>query len=143
MRFWDSSALIPLCVDEPASAKMRDLAAADGELVVWWGSSVECCSSFARLRREERVSVQDEDRLRELLKQLEGCWVEVEAVDEVKAVAQRLLLRHPLRAADALQLAAALVWSGGSPDGLEFVCLDQRLREAARREGFSLLPADK
>jgi hypothetical protein len=45
-----------------------------------------------------------------------------------------------LRAADALQLAAALVWCQGDPLQHGFVCLDQRLREAARREGFTALP---
>jgi hypothetical protein len=54
--------------------------------------------------------------------------------------AGRLLAGHPLRAGDALQLAAALVWCSGPPDGASFVCLDERLRAAARREGFSVLP---
>jgi hypothetical protein len=47
---------------------------------------------------------------------------------------------HPLRAADALQLGAALVWCEEQSHGEVFVCLDARLREAARREGFSLAP---
>jgi len=59
-----------------------------------------------------------------------------------RSVAERLLTVHPLRAADALQLAAALVWSEGSPDQRAFACLDDRFREAARKEGFTLQPSD-
>lgn len=55
--------------------------------------------------------------------------------------AGRLLAAHPLRTADALQLAAALAWCDDVPRGESFVCLDERLREAARREGFAVLPA--
>jgi hypothetical protein len=51
-----------------------------------------------------------------------------------------VLAAHPLRAADALQLAAALVWTGEAAAGEAFVCLDERLRDAARREGFEVLP---
>jgi prevent-host-death family protein len=59
---------------------------------------------------------------------------------EVRTLASRLLLNHPLRAADALQLAAALVWAGKAPTGQRFVCLEQRLRDAARKEGFVVVP---
>lgn len=45
---------------------------------------------------------------------------------------------HPLRAADALQLAAALVLSDFEPRTLPFVTLDDRLASAARREGFEV-----
>jgi hypothetical protein len=54
-------------------------------------------------------------------------------------VAQRLLRVHPLRAADSLQLAAALAIAGDDPAELGFVCLDQRLVEAARKEGLDVL----
>jgi uncharacterized protein len=140
MKFWDSSALIPLCVKEPLTDIMLALAREDSNFVVWWGSSIECCSSFARLRRECVITENQEDLLRDLLLRMEGHWTTVEPMDEVRSNARRLLLRHPLRAADAMQLAAALVWADGNPDQLVFVCLDQRLREAARSEGFSLFP---
>lgn len=141
MKFWDSSAIVPLCVREPLSPVIEEIAREDSDLVVWWGSVVECTSSFARLRREGVVTTSEEDYLRDLLQQMEGCWTEVEATEEVRSHARRLLLRHPLRAADSLQLAAAIVWAGGNPDRHGFVCLDQRLRDAARSEGFLLFPA--
>jgi predicted nucleic acid-binding protein len=53
----------------------------------------------------------------------------------------RLLRIHSLRAADAIQLAAALEWSGSLPDSsATLVTLDRRLAEAADLEGFTILP---
>jgi predicted nucleic acid-binding protein len=140
VKFWDSSAIVPLCVQEPMSPVIEEIVREDSDLAVWWGSGVECASSFARLRRESVITTSEEDILRDLLRQMEGCWTEVEATEEVRSQARRLLLRHPLRSADSLQLAAALVWAGGNPDRHGFVCLDQRLRDAARSEGFMLFP---
>lgn len=142
MRFWDSSAIIPLCIEEPHSETIRLLAHDDGELVFWWGTPVECSSSFARLRREGVISADDEQQVRRLVDQLAQCGTEIAPSEEVRSTARRLLLRHPLRAADALQLAAALVWAANIPDDLGFVCLDKRLRDAARIEGFTLFPQE-
>ena len=60
-------------------------------------------------------------------------------MDAVRSRAVALLARHPLRAADALQLASALVLAEGDPSSLEFVCLDNNLADAAEREGFTVL----
>jgi hypothetical protein len=57
-------------------------------------------------------------------------------IEAVKALARRLLRVHTLRAADALQLGAALVWASGQPQGKTLHTLDERLALAARREGF-------
>lgn len=140
MKFWDSSAIIPLCVREPLTDIMLELAKEDPDFAVWWGSAIECCSSLARLRRDRVVSEAQEDQLRALLQRMQQHWTEIEPTDEVRSHARRLLLRHPLRAAVAMQLAAALVWANGNPEQYGFVCLDQRLREAARNEGFLLFP---
>ncbi|HEX9022282.1 MAG TPA: type II toxin-antitoxin system VapC family toxin [Geobacteraceae bacterium] len=141
MRFWDASAIIPLCIDEPKTEVVRELAESDGSMAVWWGTVTECHSAFARVRREGGVTNDEEDLLRELLSMLARGWMEIEPSEEIRSIAGRLLLNHPLRAADSLQLAAALVWAGNSPKGHHFVCLDQRLREAARKEGFLLIPS--
>lgn len=140
MKFWDASAVIPLCVDELHSKAMQEIALADDSLAAWWGTIVECLSAIARLRREEVLSTDEEDDLRSMLEMLSSGWTEIEPSDEIRAIAGRLLLSHSLRAADSLQLAAAIIWSGKSPTGHRFVCLDQRLREAARKEGFKVLP---
>jgi predicted nucleic acid-binding protein len=121
---------------------MRLLAHDDGKLAFWWGTPVECSSSFARLRREGAISTDDEQHVRRLVDQLTQSCTEISPSEEVRATARRLLLRHPLRAADTLQLAAALVWSTKKPDDLGFVCLDKRLRDAARIEGFTLFPQE-
>lgn len=140
MKFWDSSAIIPLCLEELHSEMIRSLASDDRELAFWWGAPIECCSSFARLRREGVISAEGEQTARRLVDQLTNYGAEISASEEVRLTARRLFLRHSLRAADALQLAAALVWAVNSPDDLGFVCLDRRLRDAARAEGFTVYP---
>ena len=140
MKFWDSSAIISLCVKEPFTDSMLEISKDDPSFAVWWGTSVECCSSLARLRRDRIIQESQEDMLRGLLEKMQEHWTEIKPTDEVRTHARRLLLRHPLRAADSMQLAAALVWADGNPEQQGFVCLDQRLREAARSEGFVLFP---
>lgn len=137
MRFWDSSALVPLCLDQPRTEKSRQLHAEDPELVVWWGSSIECASAIARLHRDGYLSASDEAEARSLLGALAESWYEIQPGDAVREQANRVLRLHPLRAADALQLAAALEWAGSPPQGA-FVSFDERLQAAAHREGFSI-----
>jgi predicted nucleic acid-binding protein len=136
MRFWDSSALVPLCLQQPRTAQALRWLDEDPELVVWWGSPVECASAFARLHRDGHLTRADEERARELLGSLRASWYEIQPGDAVREQALRLLRLHPLRAADALQLAAALAWAGSPPAG-RLLSFDERLDAAARREGFS------
>jgi len=105
-----------------------------------WATSTECYSAFARLRRDELLSRAHEDQAREVVRQFSAAWTEVQPSEPLREMAARVLPRHPLRAADALQLAAALVWADGRGMRREFVCVDERLREAAEREGFAILP---
>jgi predicted nucleic acid-binding protein len=143
MMFWDSSAIIPLCIDEPRTKIIQDIVNKDGSMVVWWGSSIECFSAFARLRRDNILSVSEEEQIRQIILMLSTSWSEIEPSHEIRDIAARLLRVHPLRAADSLQLTAALVWAGKNPKGHRFVCLDKRLRSAAMKEGFILLPTDE
>jgi uncharacterized protein len=140
MRFWDSSAIIPLCLKEPTTEETKNLAKADGDIVVWWTTRVECMSALARRYREGALPSHAEQKAKTVLSALAGVWSEVQPSELVRQRAERLLMVHPLRAADALQLAAALLWAEGAAAGSEFVCLDQNLREAAIREGFTVLP---
>lgn len=139
MRFWDASALIPLCVEQPDSRSVRTLLEEDRAMVVWWGSPIECWSAFARLRREGLLHADEEDSARSLLQTLQDAWTEILPGEEVRAHAGRLLRLHPLRSADALQLAAALVWAGSPPRG-EIVVFDRRLQEVAYLEGLTPRP---
>jgi uncharacterized protein len=74
------------------------------------------------------------------LRELAECWQVVVPGAAVRDTAMRLLMVHPLRLADALQLAAALAWADGRPVGRELVTLDERLAAAARLEGFAVRP---
>ena len=135
MRFWDSSALMTLLLEQPRSAHARALVAEDGEMMVWWGSAIECASAIARLHRDGQLSAPDERVARAMLAELSTAWYEIQPGTAVRNQAMRVLRIHLLRAADALQLAAALEWSGGGASGA-FVSYDERLRDAASREGF-------
>lgn len=141
MRFWDASALIPLLVPEAASAELRTLGGSESAIVVWWGSRVECVSAIRRLERE-RTRGSDPRPAIESLERLADTWVEVAPSEPLRTAAERALAVHPLRAGDALQLAAAITWRGQASERFEFVSLDERLRDAASREGFALVPAE-
>jgi predicted nucleic acid-binding protein len=141
MKFWDASAIVPLCLDEPWTPLLTQVLAEDALMMVWWGSMVECWSAFARLRREGIFQTSDEEHARAILARFATVWTEILPTQAVWDHAARSLQWHPLRAADGLQLAAALVWGQGQPSGQPFVCLDHRLRAAAQREGFLLIPS--
>ena len=137
MRFWDASALVPLLLDQPRTDTARRWLEEDRELVVWWGSPIECASAIARLHRENILTGESERVARGLLDTLRRSWFEVRPGDTVREQALRLLRVHALRAADALQLAAALEWAGSPADGV-LLTFDDRLRDAGRREGLQV-----
>lgn len=140
MRFWDTSAIIPLIVQEPHSDTLRRLLEQDAGVVVWWATRIECVSAISRRAREDTLSTEGEASARELLNDLSGSWTEVQPTARLRTLAEQALVTHPLRAADALQFASALIWCDSQPRGRPFVCLDERLRNAASRSGFVLLP---
>jgi uncharacterized protein len=138
--FWDSSAVVPVLVEQDASSRVARWLAADDSLVVWTLTPVEVLSAFRRLVREgaleEAAAGLAETRLTELVR---ACHVVID-VEPVKSLAARLLRTHVLRTFDALQLGAALHWVEGHPQGRTLHTLDSRLALAAQREGF-LVPA--
>jgi predicted nucleic acid-binding protein len=136
VKFWDSSALLPLLVGETTTDAMRAIAHEDPSMLVWWAAPVECMSALARLERDGDLVGEVIASALERLDALAAAWNEVQPVEAVRRTARRLLRVHRLRAADALQLAAAVVACEGNPATLEVVTLDERLIEAARREGF-------
>ena len=138
MTFWDTSALVPLLVVEPSTPVREKQLQADPAMLVWWGTSVECASALQRLVREGALRAEEERAATARLRHLEQHWAEVEPTQTVRTQAERLLRLHPLRAADALQLAAALVACQHEPATLPFRTADERLAAAARREGFSV-----
>lgn len=139
MRYWDTSAVVPLLLEQEATVEVRALLLEDSDVVVWWGTAVECVSAATRLRREDRLSIREEERVLDLLWMLRASWLEMLPTEEVRDRAVRLLRVHPLRAGDALQLGAAQLWADGIK-GAELVTYDERLALAARMEGFRVLP---
>lgn len=94
MAFWDTSAIVPLCCSQPATARCRRLLREDPRLVAWWGAPL----------------------------------------------AEDLPDEYAVRAADALQLAAALVWCREKPRRRAVVCFDDQLAKAAAAVGFTVRP---
>ena len=139
MKFWDASAIVPLLMAETSTKAMQAIVGKDQAMLVWWATEVECASAITRLERDgaldDVASAQAFDRLQ----QLANGWHEVDAGDAVREAAIRFLRVHPLRAADALQLAAAFIAAERRPSTLEVVTLDDRLATAARKEGFPVI----
>jgi predicted nucleic acid-binding protein len=119
---------------------LSELLAEDNRVVVWWGTWIECSVTVSRLRREEILDDRGQEETRATLDDLTTDWQEVEPTSELRLLAMLVSKAHPLKAADALQLAAALRWCEGNTDGANFVCLDNRLCQAAENEGFDVLP---
>lgn len=130
---------MPLLVDEPSSEARRRLFESDPAVVAWWGTLVECESALARRLRTPGVTAAQARDSRERLQAIAEDWTEVSPENQVRSRARRLVRVHPLRAADAFQLAAALVAVREYSDAIDFVCNDRRLAEAARLEGFTTI----
>jgi len=139
VRFWDASAIVPLLITEASTRSLQALAARDPDMLVWWGSEVECASALARLERDATLQPQAAALSFNRLKQLAAGWHEVEPSDIIRETATRLLRVHPLRAADVLQLAAAFIAAEQRPSSLEMITLDDRLASAAQKEGFAVI----
>lgn len=135
--FCDSSALVPLFVGQRGSNFARSVLKI-GSAAIWWGTPVEIAAALARFLREGVIDAQGFDRNVNRLAAARQTWNEILPSERVRDVAQTLVQRHPLRAADAFQLAAALEWAKHRPRGRRFICLDRRLAEAAQAEGFQV-----
>jgi len=139
VRFWDSSALVPLLLEEPRSSACRAALRADRTIVVWCLSRTEIVSALWRRHRAGSSSSDDVRAAEGRLRRLSSVWHEVDDVDAAREQAERLLRVHALRAADALQLAAARLATDDRPRGQGLVSLDDALLEAAHREGFEAI----
>lgn len=136
--FWDASGIVLLCLDQPAASEARRLRDRYPRIVVWWATPVEVASAFERVLRDGHATRAERDRAIDRLSELAATWLEVQPIDRVRALATGLLAKHPLRAADALQLAAALAWTRERPRKRRFVTFDRRLAAAAAAEGFEV-----
>lgn len=139
MRYWDSSALIPLFIAERGSAHVREIHAQDPAIITWWGTPIECVSGFARLERGGTLTT---SQLRDAIMRMRRAqiaWTEVEASKELREHAMRMLRVHALRAGDAMQIGAATVAAQFQANLVEFVTLDRNQTTAAEKEGFRVI----
>jgi predicted nucleic acid-binding protein len=102
-------------------------------------SEVEVASALVRRTREGAFSAQERDRALASLADDLAALIVVELTPEITAVARTLLLRHPLRAGDAVQLASCLYLRREMGEAVPFVAFDDRLVEAARHEGLAVV----
>jgi len=137
VRFWDSSALVPLVVDEETTDAVNALAATDSTIVVSFVTPIEVESAIWR-RTRGTLDAAARQRSHQRLAALHNEWIVVDGYASVLAEAQRMVGRHGLRGADAIQLAAAIIVRGSGT--LPFVTFDDELITAARAEGFPVLP---
>jgi len=141
VNFWDSTAILPLLLNGPISDELISLLRAEkGKMIVWWGATIECSSAISRLRRMNFLDQDGEAKAREMLRVLQHSWQEISPLDDVREEAIKVVHRYPLKPAESLQLAAAVIWTNHHPAGKRFVSLDGWLREAAITEGFVLIP---
>jgi len=139
VRFWDTSAIVPLLVSEESTESARQLYGADPQMIVSWLTPVECASAIARAEHDALLSQSEATEAFARLDEVALVWREVEPSGDVREAARRLLRVHRLRAADALQLAAATLAAERRPASLTLVTLDDRLEAAALKEGFVVL----
>jgi uncharacterized protein len=138
MSFWDSSALVPLCTNEPRSVLAGRLWKRFPQKIVWWETSVEICSALARLERENLITLQKRLNAEKRLEILERIWIEIDPVVRIKELARKFPAQHKMKAADSLQPAAALVWCKEQPKGKDFVSGDEKLIKVAETVGFNV-----
>lgn len=140
MRFWDSSALVPLLVSEASSDVIGRMYRDDRVIVVAWTTAIECVSACMRMHRARQLAEAHLARILERLRDLRSEWVVAEPTVDVAFTAERIVARHNLRAADAIQLASAIATGAPGQAPVDIVCLDRRLAHAASTEGFRILP---
>ena len=141
MRFWDTSALVTLVTATGSHERLEQLYGDGTGVCIWWVTPVEIASSIARRERGAELTPDAATKAYGVLASMAEDWHEVPPSTDLREFAKRLLRVHALRAADGLQLAAALTLAGNDPGGLDFVCRDGRLAEAAAREGLTVRAA--
>lgn len=137
--FWDTSAIVPLCCRQAASVRARQLRRSYARVAVWWGCPVEAQSALQRLWAGQVLSAAELQWGLHRLETMRQVWLEVRPQEPVRVLAEALPAQYGLRALDAFQLAAALVWCQSQPRRREFVCFDDKLAEAAEQAGFTVV----
>ena len=140
MRYWDASALVPVVVAEPDSESVRAWLSEDDHIVTWVWTRTEITSAIERRAREGSLSRRQRYEALERLYAFAASWDEVTEILAVRTRADALLARHPLRAADAGQLGAALLIREELADTLTLRLPRPATFMAAERESLRVTP---
>ena len=138
--FWDTSAIVPLCVRQDLSQDVRRLWRNTSRVVVWWGTSIEVRSAISRLHQGNFINAKGLQFALARLAAIRRKWAEIVPSEKVRQIAENLPDAYGLRALDSCQLATALVWCGEKPNGRIFVCDDEKLSVAAQKLGLIIKP---
>ncbi len=138
--FWDTSALVPLCVQQEPSPAVRQMLELHG-IAVWWATTVVMRSAFKRLLRMGQLSIPEHAAAGVRLEKLRRGWRELQSSEALRSQAETFLTSYPLKAADSLQLAAAWIWCSGHAQDCVFISGDAQLLEAAQQVGFQIVAA--
>jgi predicted nucleic acid-binding protein len=137
-RYFDASALVKRYVRETGSVTVRRLLAS-GIVATSRLTEVEVASGIARRAREGAFTATHRDGILAALQRDMPAFAIVEVIPDVTADARALLLRHLLRASDAIQLASCLYLQRQLSQPVPLVAFDQRLLDAARAEGVAVV----
>ena len=138
MAFWDSSAIVPLCVNQKNSQLARNLWRQFDENFVCRECVIEVSSAFARLEREGKITESGRLKLESRLKFVEKEWIEIESTFRIVEIGRTFPALYGLKAMDSLQLATALVWCKEFPKNKNFVAADGKLLQAAEAAGSTI-----
>ncbi len=136
--FWDTSAIVPLCVKQDSTQKFRNLWRKSNSVVVWWGTTVEIRSALSRLNCDGFIDLNGLQFALARFEAMRKQWREILPNDKMREIAESLPDAYGLRALDSFQLAAALIWCKEKPKNRVFVYDDFRLIEAAQKAGFTV-----
>lgn len=137
--FWDTSAILPLYCNQAVSPESRRIRRRFKQPIVWWGTHLEVHSGIHRLLREGLLTKKQSTKSLEKWVSLRSLALIVKPDDDVLELAVSSTEKYALRALDAFQLAAALVWCKEKPRNRPFICADTRLGNAAIDAGFDVI----
>ncbi len=137
--YLDTSTLLKLYTEEPASAEVREAVAQASAVATSRLNFVEAHAALARKLGEGGLAAADHSYLKACLEEDRARCLVVEVSEGLCREAAGLTERHPLRAGDALQLASALAVRSRVQEQVMFSCFDHRLNQAAERENMQLL----
>ena len=137
MRYFDASALVKRYVREPQTDAVRRLLAEDTAASSRL-TEVEISSAVVRRCREGGMSAKSRDAILSMLRDDFAVLYVVEFSAAISRLCHELLIRRPLRAGDAIQLASGIHLRDQIGQPTEFISYDRRLNAAAADEGMEI-----